>query len=311
MSSTIPDQVRAGVESALARGSTGDARVLGARGAGGGCIHHALALETDRGRFFLKWNRGEEGAAFGAEARGLEALSVAAGAAGRLRVPEVIGFTDSRADEPGWLLLEYLPPEAPDPGYGSRLGEGLAALHAGGKGGQFGWSEDNRIGSLPQPNPRADRWAEFWRKARLEVQLDAAFHEGGLQEGDRAWSHALLEAVDEALAPVEGEPPALLHGDLWSGNVHPGPDGTPVLVDPAVSLGHGEVDLAMMELFGGFHRETFEAYFDARPSPPGYAEVRRPLYQLYYLLVHIRLFGGGYARQTRAAAREVLQVLGR
>jgi fructosamine-3-kinase len=82
-------------------------------------------------------------------------------------------------------------------------------------------------------------------------------------------------------------------------------------VDPAVSLGHGEVDLAMMELFGGFHRETFEAYFDARPSPPGYAEVRRPLYQLYYLLVHIRLFGGGYAHQTRAAAREVLQVLGR
>lgn len=311
MSPALPHRVRAEVEKVLGGSTSRGARIVGAQGAGGGCIHQALALDTDRGRFFLKWNRGETGAAFGTEARGLEALRDAAGSTTPIRIPRVLGFADARADAPGWLLLEYLPPGAPGPMYPSRLGDGLAAIHSGRTGGRFGWEEENRIGSLPQPNPWTDRWPQFWRDVRLRVQLEASFQEGGLQERDRVWSEALLDAVDEALAPVEGEPPALLHGDLWSGNVHPGPDGTPVLVDPAVSLGHGEVDLAMMELFGGFPRETFQAYFHARPSPPGYAEVRRPLYQLYYLLVHVRLFGGGYAGSTRAAARSVLQALGR
>jgi len=266
-----------------------------------------MVLDTTAGPLFLKWNRGDAGAAFRAEARGLDALRSGAQAAGLLTVPQVLAVADAEGEEPGFLVLEYLPPSDPGPGYPQRLGRGLAALHGAGWGSAFGWDEDNRIGSLEQPNPWTEAWPAFWRDARLRPQMDAAFREGRLTPADRDWSDAVLAAVEPALEPVAEDPPALVHGDLWSGNVHPGPNGGPVLVDPAVYLGHGEVDLAMAELFGGFGPEVFQAYAEVRPSPRGYAEVRRPLYQLYYLLAHVRLFGGGYLSGTRSAARAVLR----
>ena len=284
--------------------------IRGTRPTSGGCIHHALILDTTAGPFVLKWNRGDAWAAFLAEARGLEALRRGSQAAGLLTVPEVIAVRDAEGAEPGFLVLECLPPSDPGPDYPHRLGAGLAALHGAGWGDAFGWEEDNRIGSLAQSNPWTSTWADFWRDARLRPQLDAAFREARLTPADREWAAAVLDAVEPALAPVAHTPPALLHGDLWSGNVHPGPGGGPVLVDPAAYLGLGEVDLAMAELFGGFPRETFAAYSEAAPSPPGYADVRRPLYQLYYLLAHVRLFGGGYLSGTRNAARAVLRAVG-
>lgn len=306
LSGTVRQTVQAELEERLGR----RADIRGTRPAGGGCIHNALILDTTAGPFFLKWNRGDAGAAFQAESRGLAALRRGSRAAGLLTVPEVIAARDAEGEEEGFLVLEFLPPSAPGPAYDIRLGAGLAALHGAGWGAVFGWEEDNRIGSLAQPNPWTPTWAAFWREARLRPQLDAAFREGRLTPADREWAGPVLDAVEPALAPVAQATPALLHGDLWSGNVHAGPNGGPVLVDPAVYLGHGEVDLAMAELFGGFRRETFTAYAEAAPSPPGYADVRRPLYQLYYLLAHVRLFGGGYLSGTRNAARAVLRAVG-
>jgi len=306
----LPEALRSLLDEVLVDILGSGTRIQGVRPVGGGCIHHALVLDTTRGPLFLKWNRGDAGAAFHAEARALEALRAGAQPAGLLTVPRVVAVRDSADGAPGWLVLEYLPPSAPGPDYHRRLGEGLATLHRAGWGEAFGWEEDNRIGSLPQANPWMDSWPRFWREVRLRPQLDAAFREGRLTPADRAWADGILEAVEPALAAVAEDPPALLHGDLWSGNVHPGPGGGPVLVDPAAYLGHGEVDLAMAELFGGFQAGTFDAYAAASPAPPGYAAVRRPLYQLYYLLVHVRLFGGGYLSGSRNAALAVLRALG-
>jgi fructosamine-3-kinase len=116
----------------------------------------------------------------------------------------------------------------------------------------------------------------------------------------------MLDAVDRALEDAETAPPSLLHGDLWSGNVYPDSNGQPVLIDPALYRGHREVDLAMSELFGGFPAAFLSAYQEARPLDEPYRRVRRPLYQLYYLLVHVNLFGGSYVGATLAAAEKVV-----
>jgi fructosamine-3-kinase len=271
--------------------------------ASGGCIHHALRLETPTGPLFCKWNRGEPGAAFGAEARGLEALTQAARDA-ELRIPRVVSWRDAEGDEPGWLVLEYLPPSPKGSDYDERLGRGLAVLHAP-LAATWGWSEPNRIGSLPQPNPEHGQWAVFWREARLLPQISMASNVGLLGgEAQRVVEEAAA-ATEAVLDPVEDDGPAVVHGDLWAGNVHAGPDGTPVLVDPATYRGHREVDLAMADLFGGLSARARAAYEDARPLVPGYPR-RRPLYQLYYLLVHLNLFGSGYLGACVRAAREGL-----
>jgi fructosamine-3-kinase len=114
-----------------------------------------------------------------------------------------------------------------------------------------------------------------------------------------------MDATPGILKAARDEGPSLVHGDLWSGNVHAGPDGRPVLVDPATYNGHREVDLAMAELFGGFPTRALETYREAWPLLEGYDEARRPLYQLYYLLAHLNLFGTEYLPAVRRAARDV------
>ncbi|MEJ2539715.1 MAG: fructosamine kinase family protein, partial [Gemmatimonadota bacterium] len=260
----------------------------------GGCIHRAGVLDTKGGPVFLKWNQGEAATGFTSEARALSTLRDAAGDEGLLDVPRVLDAWDAAGeDEPGWLVLEYLPPSPAEEDHGERLGRGLARLH-GHSAPRFGWPETNRIGPLPQENPARERWAEFWVDARLLPQLRAARDTGALGPDDVRLVERVVQLADVALEPLAADPPALIHGDLWSGNVHPGPRGRPVLVDPAACYGHGEVDLAMARLFGGFPEETFEAYQDETPLADGFDEVRLPLYQLFYLLVHVRLFGAGY-----------------
>lgn len=285
-------------------------RLAAASAVSGGCIHNALRVETSEGPTFVKWNEGDAGAAFGAEARALRVLGEAARADGLVTVPEVYGFRDARPGGPGWIAMEFLPPSPPAPRHWVCLGEGLALLHATtAANGGFGWPEENRIGSLPQPNEWTEDWAEFWRERRLRHQIRAAREEGLLAAEDQGWTDAVLEAVDAAFEGAEPARPGLVHGDLWSGNVHAGPTGMPVLVDPASYYGHGEVDLAMAQLFGGFPPEFFEAYRAVRPIPAGWSDRRRPLYQLYYLLVHLRLFGRSYYSGTRAAAQAVLEAI--
>ncbi len=241
---------------------------------------------------FLKWSSRVPDTLFPSEAEGLEALARRAEGTG-LRIPAVVGYGGG-GDAPGWLLMEWLEPAPLPPGGGPRLARCLARLHDPLPAG-WGWSGSNHIGPLPQDNTPADRWSDFWRERRLEPLLRQSVEAGAFagREDREAWERA-LDSVESRLAVAEQEGASLLHGDLWSGNVFFTRDGDPALVDPAVYRGHREVDLAMLELFGGVPEGTLEAYREEAPPAPGDARARRDLYQLYPLLVHLLVFGRGY-----------------
>ena len=288
----LPDAVRAEVEDALGP-------ILRIGPVAGGCISETFRIETGDGPVFLKHHPQASGGMFSAEADGLRALWEAAGDA--LCIPAVLAM-DAAGHGARWIALEWLEPGARGPGFDERLGRGLAALHRNGGGG-WGWERPNFIGALPQDNQPMEMWAEFWRDRRLVPQLALARAMGRDAGPARDWDR-LLDRLPELLAPAEEDGPSLLHGDLWSGNALSA-SGEPALIDPAVYRGHREADLAMAELFGGFDARFHAAYREAWPLLPGYAEVRRPIYQLYYLLVHVNLFGGGYGAQAAATLRRV------
>ncbi len=292
--SRVPAGVRQAVEAALEARLGRAARVAGDAPVGGGCISPAARLELADGDVaFLKWGTaGTPPGLFAAEAESLAALR----AARALPVPEVLAVA---GDAPGWILLEWLEPGAPPRGGAQELGRGLAALHAV-RAPRFGWPRDNFIGSLPQENAWADDWPGFWRARRLEPQLGRAYAAGHFPAPERRRFDALLEALPDRLAGWEQDGASLVHGDLWGGNVHMTAAGA-ALIDPAAYHGQREVDLAMSQLFGGFDAAFYHAYREAWPLQPGYEPLRRAVYQLYYLLVHVNLFGGGYGRQALAA----------
>jgi fructosamine-3-kinase len=222
---------------------------------------------------FRKEGAPERADAFAAEAEGLEALRP------HIRVPKVLdrGVKGGKA----FILLEQLQLTRGD--YAA-LGRMLASLHRQ-TNARFGWHRDNYIGLTPQQNSWCDDWAEFWRTRRMQPQLDLARRNG-----------FDLEATFD-LGNHRPEP-SLLHGDLWSGNAGFTAQG-PVVFDPAVYYGDREADLAMTELFGGFPREFYQAYDEAFPLDAGYAK-RKHLYNLYHLLNHLNIFGGGYLGQVKA-----------
>jgi fructosamine-3-kinase len=264
-----------------------------AESVGGGCISPSYRIRlVDGGQLFVKTAaNGWHADAFAEEARSLEAL----GATGTLIVPRVCGVSES------WLALEWLEPARATESDWRALGSGLARLHRT-TAESYGWDTANYIGPLPQRNERAADWPAFWREQRLLPQLQRA--EQQLERSTLRDIERLLEELDVRLGAAAEDGPSLLHGDLWSGNVHISATG-PGVIDPASYYGHREVDLAMATLFGGFPHAFFDAYETEWPLRPG-APVRRPIYQLYYLLVHVVLFGGGYATHTSAAVRAAL-----
>lgn len=302
---TIPPSVQAGVEGILEERFGSPTAVRSAGSVGGGCINPSARLETKDGDvFFLKWNGAASPEMFVAESDGLRALA----APGSLRVPEVAGWGGAgTGEDPGWLLLEYVSRGSPGQGYGHRMGEGLARLHASAQGtGFFGWHRDNFIGSLPQANGEERTWPGFWREMRLAPQFEMARDHGYFGGREGRDLERVLDRLEEILPSHGGLVPSLLHGDLWSGNYFPDSVGEPVLIDPAVYRGDGEVDLAMMELFGSLPHGFREGYETVRHISPEYGAFKRDLYQLYYLLVHVNLFGAGYAGSSLSAARRVL-----
>lgn len=292
---TLPGHVQREVEQALHDLRLGT-RIRSWVAVGGGCISNGLRIDTRTGSFFLKWNASAPARMFEAEAAGLVALRDAEA----VRAPEPLAWGGS-ADTPNWLLMEYIAPEPARPDSHARLGRGLAALHNLDCPGTFGFGQDNWIGALPQENSPGSLWGEFWRDRRIVPQLALARRRGYF---DDTLLDRLVEVVPAALSDVAT--PQLLHGDLWSGNAFTASDGEPVIIDPAVYRGDGEVDLAMTELFGGFGRGFYDAYADAHGVSESYGPHRRDLYQLYYLLVHVNLFGASYVTGTRRAAERVL-----
>lgn len=275
--------------------------VRGASPVRGGCINHGMRVELADGIVFLKHNAAAPPGLFAAEARGLDALRRAADG---LVVPRPIAWAEAEDGAPAWLAMEWLEPGPPGADFAERLGRGLASLHGTVPDPEdWGWRENNFIGALPQENGRMESWADFWRARRLEPQLAMAW-DGGRLPGRMADWDRLMARLPGLLEPAEADGPSLLHGDLWGGNVMATADG-PALIDPAVYRGHREADLAMTELFGGFGAGFYAAYGETWPLMDGYP-ARRAVYQLWYLLVHVNLFGGGYVAQTAGVLREAL-----
>jgi protein-ribulosamine 3-kinase len=290
--------VRSAVERALAGDGVDAVRITNVRPVGGGCISPTVrALLADGRSVFIKFGAPRAGM-FPAESEGLRALATRA----VVRVPAVLAVSAE------WLVLEWLEPGVADAAAWEAFGRGLAELHRPRAGNPaFGWERDNFIGPLPQANLPTSDWAGFWRERRLLPQLREARDRGHLSAAHTAGIERVLSELPQlvgAAAATDGA--ALLHGDLWSGNVLACAHGGIALVDPAVYRGHREVDLAMAELFGGFHERFHAAYREAWPLSDGYVPVRRAVYQLYYLLVHVNLFGASYVAQTLRAASEAL-----
>jgi fructosamine-3-kinase len=257
----------------------------------GGDINDAYRAQLANGEsVFVKTRAGAPSGMYAREAEGLAWLRDAHA----LRIPDVRGWGDA------WLALEWIAPAAQGTDFDVRLGRGLATLHRAGAT-QFGLATDNFIGPLPQPNQARASWAEFYAEQRLLPVLRRASDRGLVDAPMRRGFEQLLRTLPERVGP--SEPPARLHGDLWSGNVHVDEHGAPVLIDPAVYGGHREVDLAMLRLFGAPSQAFFAAYDEIYPRASGHEE-RVPLYQLYPLLVHLCLFGGGYAGALSRALQE-------
>jgi protein-ribulosamine 3-kinase len=248
----------------------------------GGCIHRCYRVRRSGRVRFLKVNDRQLADAFAAEADGLMALRD-----GGARAPEAIAHGEIGGN--AYLLLEYL--EFSSRGDYASLGRMLAGVHRR-LGERYGWRRDNYIGSTPQPNGVCGSWQEFWRTQRLEPQLELARRNGHRLDDVPVW---------QLLAGHEPEA-SLVHGDLWSGNARFLAGGMPVVFDPAVYYGDREVDLAMTELFGGFPKEFYAAYNEVWPLTRDY-ERRKALYNLYHLLNHLNLFGGGYLEQVRTVLR--------
>ena len=251
---------------------------------GGGCIHDSFVL----GDYFVKTNRASFLDMFEAEADGLRAIS----ATGAIRAPKPV--TTGANETTAFIIMERL--DLGGRGDEGPLGEQLAALHRH-TGAAHGWERDNFIGSTPQPNQPGGDWAEFFRDQRLGHMLRLLERRGTTFPG----ANRLLERIPDLLGGLD-TPPSLLHGDLWGGNAGFLRDGTPVVFDPAVYRGHREADLAMTTLFGGFGPRFYDAYQSAWPLEAGHHE-RRDLYNLYHILNHALLFGGGYASQAAGIIR--------
>lgn len=258
--------------------------------AAGGCIHRATRLRTRSGAtFFLKTNASVPADMFAREAEGLLALVV--DGAPRLPRPHLW--------EASFLLLEDLDPRPAAPDYWERLGRQLARLHDH-TAERFGFAADNYIGLTPQPNPWTTDGFAFFADHRLGFQVRLARGAGRLSADD-------ADQIEDVAARLESlvpeQPPSLLHGDLWSGNVIPDQAGRACLIDPACHYGWAEAEIGMTMLFGGFPASFYRAYLEARPLPPGWEE-RLPVYNLYHLLNHLNLFGTSYLGSIRSILRQ-------
>ena len=246
----------------------------------GGCINDGRRLTTTRGpQLFLKVNRAAPPDMFEREAEGLRALAVAG--APRVPRPVLVG--------PDFLLLEYLAPAASAPEVWERFGHELARLHSQ-LNPRFGFAHDNYIGHTPQPNAWLEDGFEFFSVRRLLFQVRLARDHRRLDDRHVRTVERLAQRLRDI---IPEQPASLLHGDLWSGNIHLGPAGLACLIDPAAYFGWAEADLAMTTLFGRLPEASFAAYAAERPLLAGWRE-RFPVYNLYHLLNHLNLFGSSY-----------------
>ena len=234
---------------------------------------------------------------FEAEAEALREMAATA----TVRVPGPVCFGEFGGQ--AYVVMEHL--ELGGSADMAAFGRQFAAMHRV-TAEQFGWRIDNTIGSTPQPNTPTDNWIEFWRERRLGFQLETAARNGYGGALQRLGERLLVEMP--ALFVGHEARPSMLHGDLWGGNYGALRDGTPVIFDPAFYYGDREADLAMTALFGGFGSRFYAAYDEAWPLDAGYG-VRKIFYNIYHVINHLNLFGGGYEGQAIGMIERVLAEL--
>jgi len=283
-SDSLWDEIAASLTAQTGCGSINPGRALS-----GGSINRACHVKSEDGQhFFIKLNCESDLSMFEAERDGLQEL--AGSEAIRVPAPIVCGAGQGGV----WLVTEFIEFGHAIAGSEQKLGEQLAAMHRHTTD-YFGWFRDNTIGSTPQLNRRHHEWVEFYSVQRLKYQFDLAARNGYggqlQQKGER-----LMAGLSAFFTDYRPEA-SLLHGDLWGGNRGFDRAGEPVIFDPAVYYGDREADIAMTELFGGFGRDFYAGYNAAWALDPGY-KVRKHLYNLYHILNHANLFGGGYASQA-------------
>lgn len=266
--------------------SQNNLNLIEAKPLAGGDINQVFHLKCDKGDFVVKLNDASKfPEMFAAEAKGLQLLNRTS----TFKIPVVIG--EDKIENLSYLLMEYISSGQPKSGFWEVFAENLAILHKTTQK-EFGLDHDNYIGSLPQKNDFRDTASEFYISQRLEPQFKIAFGNGFQFKNLNKFYRNISEEIPT-------EPPSLIHGDLWSGNFMVSEKGQPVLIDPAVAFAPREMDLAMMKLFGGFPNEVFQSYNVIFPLASGW-ENRIPLWQLYYLLVHLNLFGIGYLSSVKS-----------
>lgn len=296
----LAPELAAAIE-ALIRSVAGNAfELVSAAPLPGSSFHTNWLVEGCGSRFFVKTAGANCTAHFEAECDGLAALAAASEG---FRVPRTLGC-GSRTDC-AFLVQEYLPLQKISPEQAPRVGQALAALHKN-TGNGYGWHRNNYLGLSLQTNSQSEHWPIFFAEQRLKPQLDRACAQGFrgslLSNGER-----LCEKIGAFF--LEYRPrPALLHGDLWSGNIAMLADGTPVLLGPAVYRGDRECDFALSELFGGLPERFYAAYRNAAPLDPGY-ERRKTLYNLYHILNHLNLYGRSYLHQAERMAAALVDHL--
>jgi fructosamine-3-kinase len=272
------------IQSILDRKLHGRHSVVNLSSVGGGCIHNAQKIKTDKGLFFIKLNNASDLNMFKTEFGGLELLANA----DEIDVPTPIahGIEAGQA----YLLTSFVDSRHKKNNFWVDFGQSLANLHLDHQNEQYGLSYNNYIGRLDQYNSFHDDWISFFIDQRLEIQLKLAFENGYI---DLAYLKRFESFYKKLPDLLPEEPASLLHGDLWSGNFMTGHEGQPVIIDPAVYYGNREIELSFTQMFGGFDPLFYRSYQEAFPLAPGFDQ-RVEIYNIYPHLVHVNLFGSSY-----------------
>ncbi len=269
--------------------------IISNRSVSGGCINQSYKIGGNDRNYFVKFNQASQVEMFIAEALGLKQMY----STQTITVPQPICY--GTVGSSCYLVLEWLDLGGSSSQAWSEMGSQLAQMHRKGTTDKFGWQRNNTIGSTPQINDWMANWADFFAEKRIGYQLKLAQRRGG----NFPDTTKVVEAVRAKLSDRKPEA-SLVHGDLWSGNAAVTKTGKPVILDPATYYGDREVDLAMTELFGRFPASFYQSYDRTWQLDPGYQK-RKPIYNLYHILNHFNLFGGGYGSQAKRTIDQIIK----
>ncbi|PWU67034.1 fructosamine kinase family protein [Gracilibacillus dipsosauri] len=256
------------------------------RSVAGGDINNAYYVKTEKNKYFIKTNEKVPSDFFQLEAKGLEAIRQT----NTINVPKVYHYDIATNNEEIMLIMEWIAGDKRQAN-GNLLGENLASMHLAEAGPQYGLDIPTFVGDLVQENSWYDSWVEYYQKQRLQTQLELGIQRDSMPQMRRSRLETLIDKLDNYIP--KRPKVSLLHGDLWGGNWLAGPRGIPYLIDPSILYGDHAFEIAFTELFGGFPTSFYQSYQAIFPLPDYYEDIK-PIYQLFYLLVHLNIFGEGY-----------------